>query len=495
MYIRNMLMMLVISSQLCASEGVLVLRSPERVIRSSDSLPGNAPSGIHEDEMQFSSQKADIRVTLNDIDCWKNKVLPKLLSIKENDAFDDYVRQLREKLSYGVVNEGVPYCFVRDETLEAIKEIFDGAEAELTKALEVWTSIKQVKWSCQTTFQAFMGHLFFPAQYDIGLETSLLLGGRSLLQSLLAISASYKNLLACHHVGDLLKTYREMADEQAAKAPRMKSCLDVSEETREVLASVDLDDFIKKLMKEAAESNPEEEKEPHFYCGKLCIFYHKRDNVDLRYQLGCKMGSIPCTFKYARRLSLRSKEQKDELRRVIAVLKDKFPGMATFLSARLASNPLEKLALCKKAGDLGFTMGYTSAGNISHLLKRNADETLGFYLKATESKRVLAAFRNVADLALEKDNLELAKKVYKEMGDLGDKYGYAKLGNIFCDDESDEKGGEQMEKYYLKAGEGGYHQLLLSVSRTKKPTLKRAREELMLQNVRKLKRIAPDEKL
>ncbi len=127
----------------------------------------------HEDEMQLSSQEKNASLTINDSDYWKTKVLPTFLSMKDDGEFDDYVRRIREELSYGVVNEGTPYCFVSDETLEAIKEIFDGAQADLEQVLEVWTSIKHVKWSCQTKFQAFMGHLFFPAQCDIGLEASL----------------------------------------------------------------------------------------------------------------------------------------------------------------------------------------------------------------------------------------------------------------------------------------------------------------------------------
>ncbi len=324
----------------------------------------------------------------------------------------------------------------------------------------------------------------------IGLEASLFLGSRSLLQSLLAISSSYKNLLASHYVGDLLKTYREWAEEEATQAPKMKSCLNLSEETREVLARVDLDDSIKALMKEAAESKPEEENEPHFYCGKLCIYYHKWDYVDLLYKLGHAQGSIPCTFKYVR--GLQSDEEENERRHVVEVLKERFPGMATYLAACLVPDLTKRLEMYLRAGDLGFTKGYEDAGIVSKLLKRNPEESLDFYIKATKSKRMLGAFRKVAELAFQNDDFELAKKMYKEMGDLGDEYGYVKLGNILCDNE---ESSEEMKKYYLKAGEGGFHQLLFCISRTERPELKRKREELVLQNTRKLLRIAPDENI
>ena len=460
---RYKLVLLVLSTPLYSSEEVLNLRSSNSEGLSEDQSSSYASIG--EKKCHCVEIEVDLGKTVKDKEYWQRTVLPTLLRLKSDAEFTNYVLQVREELSYAILS---------DDMLETIKEIFDSAKEDLEKALDVWISINQVKWSCQNKFQAFMGHLFFPVQYDCDLVGSSLLSFSSYFQGLLGLASSYKNLLACHFVGEILETYRETVCDESTQKLKMIPCLVISDKTIELLQDVDLDDSTKKMIKDAAESDPNAGAEPHFYCSYLCRDWN---STFLHDKLGHMQGNIACTFQYGKSL------QDDQLEKFIDEIKEKLPGMAMFLSASLEPNWDERLLVYEKAGDQGFIKGYEEVAWAASYWEKDLEKSLTFYLNVAERSKSLGVYNKIAKLALEKKDTDLAKKMYEKIGDLGNDQGYALLGTMLWDEENF----EEAKKYYMKAGEFGSHCLLFRIyGKDDQKYYKKRREEILLHSVEKL---------
>ena len=105
-------------------------------------------------------------------------MLERLTLAETNQELSRLIRSMRHYISYRRLT--TQDCHFLKESCTVLKE-------SLEKVLSLWTSLNQVTWPHQKSpFDAFMGHLFFPVQFEYLFETTARLQLRPHLQELLA---------------------------------------------------------------------------------------------------------------------------------------------------------------------------------------------------------------------------------------------------------------------------------------------------------------------
>ncbi len=155
-----------------------------------------------------------------------------------DDEFEECLLDARKFLSYGYLDS----C-----SLDSVLDSFKSSEKELQQALIRWTSCKKVGWPEQTLFDTFMGHLFFPLQYDYLFESTGVLNDRNYLSCLISTSAAFGNVLALYHAACIANSYSlEEDDDDVLK------CLDTKKRST-INACAESDELT------------------HYYKGLLCM--------------------------------------------------------------------------------------------------------------------------------------------------------------------------------------------------------------------------------
>ena len=156
-----------------------------------------------------------IKDCFNELESWLPYIIHRFTETTQNEDFENLVRYVREYISYG--------CF-DIPTLENMINSFNCCNTRLEKALAAWTKISHVKWVGQTHFQAFMGHLFFPVQYEYNYEIIR----EETLQELICISASFRNILSMYHATKLLELHSPNEESSSANFLIQKTLAEVS---------------------------------------------------------------------------------------------------------------------------------------------------------------------------------------------------------------------------------------------------------------------------
>ena len=448
---RYIILLLISTSLLCSSEEVKTLRSPNRnnspfeelaegnllFLNNNYGQVGDTVKKMFTNIIGSATLSTQVRELSRRVN---SDTVTLFLTCKTSKEFEELLLVVREKLSYNSLSY---------KELIMLKKAFEESKELFEKKLELWSSICLVKWSTQETkFQAFMGHLFYPVQFDSFFETSAGLLTREAMQYLISLSSFYGNISALCHLERILEMYDE-------------SCM------TEALRS-----FIDALVRGV----PSELNEPHYYCGLVCITKGRMGNAQEHFKIGCELGDVWSTYRYG--LEFRGKE---ESKPIIETLKGMNFGLARLLLADLEVDSEKRKEIFLKAGNEGIAKGYYSAALLE------ADETVScrYFLKSAEGF-ILAAYDDAAEMYLQDNNVEKAKETYIQKAEAGDLDGFVQCGDLCWGQDLD----SEALDFYEKAGFRGYHRLIICINDGGKR--KELTEEYKQKKIIKIKRLKGD---
>ena len=390
---------------------------------------------------------------------WANYMVRRLWYQDSEEARKDVIQYIREYLSYN--------CLPREDIIQ-IHDVFRKFLTEQKdlseETMKEWLSCLDmpVKWPDQTYFQALMGYLFFPIPYETYYEYP----SARHLKYLLAISASYDNLLAIREVADVLKIYDESYHSHSDDESMQEELEQVQKYFGEKIMA--------RIHKYTHELSSEENL-PVFYCGRLCLADGMVRMAKKYFKKGYELGNEKngyCAYQYAQTLDVQSLEDSSVEKEKQVVLKNLLsmnPGLAKMMHASIEADRRKRISLYEKAGELGIPKGYKIAG----LLCGNTEKERAYSNFALAAQHhMLSAYDKIARMLLEEAGLyesnnekkpyrEKAKEAYRFKGESGKSSGYLKLGRLYLDEQKSEEAG----RYFKKARLDGLSTPCLGIKR------------------------------
>jgi uncharacterized phage-associated protein len=326
---------------------------------------------------------------------WLAWIIDRFCATTTNDDFENLMRYAREHLSYSCLD---------DLSLEKIVSSFNRSKEAIEKTLEIWSGIVAVRWPGQTHYEAFMGYLFLPVQYELNYETVR----SDVLQPLTCISASFGNALALHYTIELLDIYsleEETSIEEKNEVKDARSALSFC---------LNLGDG------------------PLYHIGLLnmCVSKSKRANELFKKGFDEK-GNRWCGYRHA--LLTRNRELRKQ---VIQKLRAIDQVLADVAGESSIEDTAERIALHKKCAEAGFARSYITAGTL--LEESDVEEAQKMYLLAARH-HILSGYEKLAELVIRSGNeqtKQTLKKIYRAWGIAGDPLGYIKLGELFLEEDN-----------------------------------------------------------
>ena len=327
------------------------------------------------------------------LESWLPFMLQCLLGARTNEEFENLLRYMREYISYS--NFDIP-------TLENIESSLNCSRTEIEKSLAIWTDIVHVKWPGQSHYQALLGHLFFPVQYENCYETLRL----DHLQALICISASHGNLLALYYATKLVELYAQ--DNHKT----------VTSVTTEALA----------LVRTCLERG----SVPFYFAGLLCQSMNKAKKATELFKAGFEKARHPlCGYRYA--MSLRDVGLREG---AIHRLQELSPALAQFAIVSFMDNTEPKVVGNEEAGNAGIAQGYLNAGILLEETDRERANEL--FLKSARC-HLTTAFEKLADWYEKNNDSAGLKHLCQRWIHEGDPLAFIKLGEHFLKNGSREE--------------------------------------------------------
>lgn len=408
---------------------------------------------------------------------WARFVVQLLIIAENNDAIMDILEFAREYVSHKCLE-------FTDVT--TIKEIFEQHRKPLEELLnKSWSSAKFVQWPEQSRYEACMGYLFFPIQYEHLFELSIDLTLRDNLVYMLAVSCFYKNMLAYPYLAKSLEMYDLDYDEE--------------KETRLALEryfGIKTLEAVNKYTNYTASLNL---PLPHRFCGFLCLTQCKDRTAQIFFLKGMATRDPWSTFHYG--LEITDKEEQAQILENFSKDTELEQGMGKYLEARYLDDEslegcLRRISLYKEAGSKGVALGFRVAAQLTN----DRESAIELYKKATQSG-ILSAYDKIANLymqqlvRLRKESpqnsteihslTEPIEEAYRAKIAAGDMDGYLQLGNLYADMNEREKAFE----CYRKAGIHGKASIKQYLSGSKKREFNKESKLAWTNHFNKLKQI------
>ena len=348
---------------------------------------------------------------------WIQLFVELITSTSSDEEIHSSLQYAREFISFG--------CF-HLEDLKVIKNYLemDSHKTRLSKILGTyWSSSKLVKWPNQTLFEAFLGELFFPVQFQYLYENHLLLGMREPLQVMLALSCSYGNLFAQVEFAGICNSYRG----EKEKGNPVKHFFKTTDG----------------YLKENVYKGKVKKKDlPPYYCGLLCDHQGLMKKAEKWFKKGVEMGDAWCAYQCAINL-----EHKFDRRAIFnkltskKVVAEKVDGLESLVEAEYCEDKQMQQALFIEAGNQGVPEGYHSCARLAeNSAELPRDLVLNLYAQAGHN-HLLEGYKDFADYCIilagkanrEKDEqarvmlIEAAKRAYVSAGDKGAREAFEQL--------------------------------------------------------------------
>lgn len=354
--------------------------------------------------------------SFREVEIWLPLIGQRFMAADSNEKIQELISYVRAYISYSALTS---------DDLDIISGYFQVHRGELERCLIHWTSSVAVKWPHQSLFHAFMGHIFFPLQYELLYETTAILNTRESLQILITQAACYGNLLALYHAGEIIKFYILISPEK--KEADVKECSN----------GVDyLPEHAKKLFENVKNTTGSETLPPYF-AGLLFMYLNNAAKATKLFYRGYELGAPLCVFRYA--LSLKNLEKRqpyiETLKRI-----DKALGLFAEDSPRMKFEERYQRAI--ESAQLGYEGGYHLAGVIAETKKRDKEAFRAFILASRH--HILGDYEKVAQGFETQERISEMLKTFEIWGKAGDSRGYVKLGEWYLQEYK--KGGEQKNK-------------------------------------------------
>lgn len=400
--------------------------------------------------------KQRLKKEFRELNIWLPFVVQLLIRSRSHEDIEDLICYMRNYISYTCLS---------NEQLDLIVTLLMQHKNEIEDSLRKWASASLVTWPQQTTFQAFMGHLFFPIQYDILYENTSQLKLREPLQYMLARSAYFGNLLALYYLADVLAVYSSYG--YGSKQPGdTLNCLKVSDKER----ILDL----KKADQQATL--------PPLYGGILLLELGHVLDAEALFQLGANRNHPECMYRLA--MSIKIPQGRVDLAerrsKVINQLMGIQEGLGHYAQALSQRAMEDRINENIKAGELGVTGGFHAAAVICE--KRNMMSRAKELYTLSARNHLLSDYEKVAMLAKQEGNIEQMKEALLEWGQAGDSTGYVNLGEYILTTPPNKSFEEAMAyeeamTYFQKAGLPG---LECMIKHARTDTERKQRQILLL---------------
>ncbi len=321
------------------------------------------------------------------LDVWLPYTIQRFCLTKTNEGFENLVRYVREYLSYSHFDS---------LSLSNITDCFDTYKSKIERALNVWTNITYIRWPGQTFYQAFMGYLFLPVQYENNYE---ILSSET-LQYLICISASFGNKLSMHYAIELLKLYSLEEESPLMGRPELQKASEI-------------------LSSDLGLPNS-----PLYHTGLLCLCLGNTKQANQWFKKGFEEQKHAwCGYRHA--LCTRNTEAKKE---IIQRLQELDPYLAQLAGESFIDDIAQRVALHLRCAQAGISGSYFTVGLL--LEESNPSQAQEMYRLAA-LHHVLSAYEKLAQLSSSSGESSGLKKIYQAWGLAGDPTGFVKLGELF----------------------------------------------------------------
>lgn len=384
---------------------------------------GNVPlKGEGEKEQILPKQQ--VKKDFRKLTIWLPFVVQRLISSRSHEDLEDIIRYMRNYISYTCLSS---------EQLDLIVNSLMQQKNEIEDSLKKWASASLVTWPQQTSFQALIGHLFFPVQYDICFENTSQLNLREPLQHMLARSANFGNLLALYYLADVLALYSFYGYGSKQRVDRL-NCLKASDKERILHLKI-------------AQATL-----PPLYGGILLLELGHVLDANTLFQIGATRNHAECIYSLAMSIKIpRGRADLAEKRtKVISQLMAIQEGLGHYAQALSQEAIEDRINENIKAGALGVAGGFHAAAVICE--KRKMMNRAKELYTLSARNHLLSDYEKVAMFAMQEGNIEQMKEALLEWGKAGDSIGYVKLGEYILTASPNNSSFEEAMTYFKNAG-------------------------------------------
>ncbi len=374
---------------------------------------------------------------------WVQALVGHLAEVQSNDELYAIMQYTRQCLSYMTVSP---------ENLQLVRDTFEACRLQFEPALKHWTSIDCVRWPHQdqnSCFQSFMGHIFFPVQYESSHGD---LYRSEHIQNLLSFSSFYDNTLAQYELIKGLAMYLDfVADARSENGDRSdnedesSNCEEGAGLQSTILAQYPAlfdrnERYLHLLETYKKMPSPDKNNFPCFLRGSLWGFFGGR----AYYKMGMEYDPR-CAWSYF--LSIRHTGDGDEQAHLGKIISEQHPTLSNRIKAHLANEDQIQINCFLAAVADGHTSGLMTVASLAE----TNDEKYKYYLLAAMNHH-LDAYSCLAKLLRKEGNIEEAKVAYLLQAERGDLYGYTELADLIrkSDRGDDERVAEMADEYYIR---------------------------------------------